>query len=271
MDSHEGTKTRREWVSRMDEQRAKLKSFKVIRIAREELPIAGGCVGTNPEVAQNALASAALGPVSGMGTGGAPGNFPVKRLKVPTRKSFVKRRAVGFLHTDLSVDDGIVNQCIKRTEVREFFQRPIEPQWIARREIKQDAGIDEYHPCPLTSRKMESVDPRPLSESVHLAAMALPLPLGRAGAMAMTGRPAWTITNVSTSWRGRIPAALRCWIGRVTWHLLVVFMGKTLTGDISYFKSKIEQSSGKKQIPRHPRLYASVHTTSFSPNPIPCL
>ena len=255
----------------MDEQRAKLKSFKVIRIAREELPIAGGCVGTNPEVAQNALASAALGPVSGMGTGGAPGNFPIKGLKVPTRKSFIKRRAVGFLHTDLSIDDGLVDQCIKRTEVRKFFQRPIEPQWIARREIKQDAGIDDYHSCPLTSRKMESVAPRSLSESVHLAAMALPLLCARAGAMAMTGRPAWTITNVSTSWCGRIPAALRCWIGRVTWHLLVVFMSKTLTGDISYFKSKIEQSACKKQIPRHPRLYASVHTTSFSPNPIPCL
>ena len=165
MDSHEGTKTRREGDSRVDEQKAELKGFKVIRIARE----------------------------------------------------------------------------------------------------------DDYHPCPLTSRKMESVDPRPLNESVHLAAMALPLPLGRAGAMAMTGRPAWTITNVSTSWRGRIPAALRCWRGRVTWHLLVVIMGKTLTGEISYFKSKIEQSSGKKQIPRHPCLYASMHTTSFSPSPIPCL
>ena len=160
----------------MDEQRAQLKGFKVIRIAREQLPIAGGCVGTNPEVAQNALPGAALGPVGGMGTSGAPGNFPVKRLKVPTRKSFVKRRTVGFLHTDLSVDDRIVNQCIKRTEVREFFQRPLEPEWITRRKIKQDAGIDDYHPCPLTSRKIESVDPRPLSESVHLAAMALPLP-----------------------------------------------------------------------------------------------
>ena len=271
MDSHEGTKTRREWVSRMDEQRAKLKSFKVIRIARKELPIPGGSLGPNPEIAQNALPVASLGPVGGMGASGAPSDFPVKRLKVPTRKSFIKRRAVRFLHTDLSVDDGIVNQCIKRTEVREFFQRPIEPQWIARREIKQDAGIDDYHPCPLTSRKMESVDPRPLSESVHLAAMALPLPWGRAGAMAMTGRPAWTITNVSTSWRGRIPAALRCWRGRVTWHLLVVIMSKTLTGKISYFKSKIEQGSGKKEIPRHPLLYASVSQTSFSPNPIPCL
>ena len=160
----------------MDEQRAQLKGFKVIRIAREQLPIAGGCVGTNPEVAQNALPGAALGPVGGMGTSGAPGNFPVKRLKVPTRKSFVKRRTVGFLHTDLSVDDRIVNQCIKRTEVRELFQRPFEPQGITRREIKQYAGIDEYHPCPLTSRKIESVDPLPLSESVHLAAMALPLP-----------------------------------------------------------------------------------------------
>ena len=255
----------------MDDQRAKLKGFKVIRVAREELPIAGGCLSPDPEVAQNALTSATFGSVSGMGTSSAPGYFPIKGLKVPTRKSFIKRRTVGFLHTDLSIDDGIVDQCIKRTEVREFFQRPIEPQWIARRKIKQDARIDDYHPCPLTTRKMESVDPRPLNESVHLAAMALPLPLGRAGAMAMTGRPAWTITNVSTSWRGRIPAALRCWRGRVTWHLLVVIMGKTLTGEISYFKSKIEQSSGKKQIPRHPRLYASVHTTSFSPNPILCL
>lgn len=271
MDSHEGTKTRREWDSRMDQQRANLKSFKVSRIAREELPIPGGSLGSDPEVAQNTLTSATFGPVSGMRTSGAPGNFPVKGLKVPTRKAFVERCTVGFLHTDLSVDDGIVDQCIKRTEVREFFQRPLEPQWITRREIKQDTGIDDYHPCPLTSRKIESVDPRPLSESVHLAAMALPLPLGRAGAMAMTGRPAWTITNVSTSWRGRIPAALRCWRGRVTWHLLVVIMGKTLTGEFSYFKSKIEQSSGKKQIPRHPRLYASVHTTSFSPNPILCL
>ena len=255
----------------MDEQRAKLKSFKVIRIAREELPIAGGSLGPNPEIAQNALPVASLGPVGGMGTGGAPGNFPVKRFKVPTRKSFIKRRAVGFLHTDLSVDDGIVNQCIKRTEVREFFQRPLEPQGIARREIKQYAGIDEYHPCPLTSRKIESVDPRPLSESVHLAAMALPLLCGLAGAMAITGRPAWTITNVSTSWRGRIPAALRCWRGRVTWHLLVVFMSKTLTDSLSYFKPEMEQSSGEKQIPHHPLLYASMRQTSFSPNPIPCL
>ena len=165
MDSHEGTKTRREGDSRVDEQKAELKGFKVIRIARE----------------------------------------------------------------------------------------------------------DEYHPCPLNSRKIESVDPRPLSESVHLAAMALPLPWGRAGAMAMTGRPAWTITNVSTSWRGRIPATLRWWRGRVTWHLLVVFMSKTLTGEISYLKSKIEQSSGKKQIPSHPRLYASVRAYEFSQNPIPCL
>ena len=271
MDSHEGTKARREWDSRMDQQRAKLKSFKVSRIAREEPPIPGGSLGPDPEVAQNALTTATFGPVSGMRTSGAPGNFPVKLLKVPTRKAFVERCTVGFLHTDLSVDDGIVDQCIKRTEVREFFQRPFEPQGIARREIKQDAGIDEYHPCPLTSRKIESVDPRPLSESVHLAAMALPLPWGRAGAMAMTGRPAWTITNVSTSWRGRIPAALRCWRGRVTWHLLVVIMGKTLTGEISYFKSKIEQGSGKKEISRHPLLYASVSQTSFSPNPFPCL
>jgi hypothetical protein len=101
--------------------------------------------------------------------------------------------------------------------------------------------------------------------------MALPLPWGRAGAMAMTGRPAWTITNVSTSWRGRIPAALRWWRGSVTWHLLVVFMSKTLTGNTSYFKSKIEQSASKKQIPRHPRRYASWSLTSFSPNRIACL
>ena len=255
----------------MDEQRAKLKSFKVIRIAREELPIAGGCVGTNPEVAQNALASAALGPVSGMGTGGAPGNFPIKGLKVPTRKSFIKRRTVGFLHTDFSIDDRIVDQCIKRTEVREFFQRPFEPQRIARREIKQYAGIDDYHHCPLTSRKIESVDPCPLSESVHLAAMALPLICGRAGAMAITGRPAWTITNVSTSWRGRIPAALRWWRGSVTWHLLVVFISKTLTDSLSYFKPEMEQSSGKKQIPQHQRLYASMRQSFFSSNPISCL
>jgi hypothetical protein len=165
MDSHEGTKTRREGDSRVDEQKAELKGFKVIRIARE----------------------------------------------------------------------------------------------------------DEYHPCPLNSRKIESVDPRPLSESVHLAAMALPLPWGRAGAMAMSGRPAWTITNVSTSWRGRIPATLRWWRGRVTWHLLVVFMSKTLTGNISYLKSKTEQSAGTKVISLHQSLYASMHTTSFSPSPIPCL
>jgi hypothetical protein len=57
----------------------------------------------------------------------------------------------------------------------------------------------------------------------------------------------------------------------VTWHLLVVIMGKTLTDEISYFKSKIEQGSGKKQISRHPLLYASVSQTSFSPNPNPCL
>ena len=271
MDSHEGTKTRREGDSRVDEKGAKVKGFKVTRIARGELPIAGGSLGTDPEVAQNALPSATFGPVSGMRTSSAPGNFPVKGLKVPTRKSFIKRRTVGFLHTDLSIDDGIVDQCIKRTEVREFFQRPLEPQWIARREIKQDAGIDDYHPCPLTSRKMESVDPRPLSESVHLAAIALPLPWGRAGAMAMTGRPAWTITNVSTSWRGRIPATLRCWRGRVTGHLLVAFIIKTLTGEISYLKSRIKQSASKKEIPLHQSLYASMHTTSFSPSPIPCL
>lgn len=122
-----------------------------------------------------------------------------------------------------------------------------------------ESGGDKYHPCPLTSRRMASVEPRPSNAPIHLSAMA------------MTGRPAWTITNVSTSWRGRIPAALRCWRGRVTWHLLVVFMSKTLTGKISYFKSKIEQGSGKKEIPRHPLLYASVSQTSFSPNPIPCL
>ena len=121
------------------------------------------------------------------------------------------------------------------------------------------SGGDKYHPCSFTSRRMASVEPRRLNAPIHLSAMA------------MTGRPAWTITNVSTSWRGRIPAALRCWRGRVTWHLLVVFMSKTLTGKISYFKSKIEQGSGKKEIPRHPLLYASVSQTSFSPNPIPCL
>lgn len=264
-------KTRRAGNSRVNEQRAKLKDFKVIRIAREELPIPGGSLGTDPEVAQNALASASLCPVGGMGAGGAPSHFPVKRLKVPTGKSFIQRQAIGFFHADLSVDDRIVNQCIKRTEVRELLQRPFEPQGIARREIEQYARIDEYHPSPLTSRKIESVDPRPLSESVHLAAMALPLPCGRAGAMAMTGRPAWRITNVSTSWRGRIPAALRWWRGRVTWHLLVVFIGKTLTGGISYLKSKIDQTAGKKEIPRHTCFYVSVRAYEFSQNPIPCL
>ena len=271
MDSHKGTKTRREWRSRVDEKGAQVKGFKVIRIARKELPILGGSLGPNPEIAQNALPGASLGTVGGMSASGAPSDFPVKRLEVPTRKSFIKRRAARFLHTDLSVDDGIVNQCIKRTEVREFFQRPFEPQRIARREIKQYAGIDDYHHCPLTSRKIESVDPRPLSESVHLAAMALPLLCGRAGAMAITGRPAWTITNVSTSWRGRIPAALRWWRGSVTWHLLVVFISKTLTDSLSYFKPEMEQSSGKKQIPQHQRLYASMRHSFFSSNPISCL
>jgi hypothetical protein len=64
---------------------------------------------------------------------------------------------------------------------------------------------------------------------------------------------------------------LRCWRGRVTWHLLVVFISKTLTDSLSYFKPEMEQSSGEKQIPRHPLFYASVSQTSFSPNPIPCL
>lgn len=121
------------------------------------------------------------------------------------------------------------------------------------------SGVDKYHPCPLTSRRMASLEPHPLNAQIHLSAMA------------MTGRSAWTITNVSTSWRGRIPAALCCWRGRVTGHLLVAFIIKTLTGEISYLKSRIKQSARKKEIPRHPRLYASVHTTSFSPNPILCL